>query len=174
MLIEVRKPYVDVSARDLSLTIGAPRAAAIDVLELAVGDMAIELRLLGYSHQALVDGERLSETVACVDGVPGALPERRSDGGYDFRAHVERHHDEAYRARARGVLAAVAEDPRALAGVFADAPGAAQDARRPAPAFTALAAHPLPCGSGVAWTTWHGYPQHGEIVVTRSSLRRGP
>ncbi|MDQ3723089.1 MAG: DUF2617 family protein [Actinomycetota bacterium] len=30
----------------------------------------------------------------------------------------------------------------------------------------------MACGAGVSWTTWHGYPQTGEIVVTASSLER--
>jgi hypothetical protein len=170
MLIEVRQPYVDVSAQDLSLTLGAPPAPALDVLHVAVAGLSIELRLLGFSHQALVDG--LSETVACVPGVAGSLPQRRTSGAYDFRARVERLGDDAYAARAAALIAAAADDPRALAGVFADAPGTARGAGLPA--FTALAARPLPDGRGIAWTTWHGYPQSGEIVVTASSLERAP
>ena len=170
MLIEVRQPYVDVSAHDLSLTFGAPAAAAIEVLRVTAGGYAIELRLLGFSHQALVEGgAELSETVACVPGVAGSLPPRRTDGGYTFRARVERHRGDAYAARARELLARAAGDPCALVGLFAAAPGAG---RAPMPAFTALAAHPLAGGAGIGWTTWHGYPQTGEIVVTASSLER--
>jgi Protein of unknown function DUF2617 len=172
VLIEVRQPYVDVSAHDLSLTLGAPAAPALEVLRATIGGMRIELRLLGCSHQALVGGGAvLSETVACVPGVAGSLPERRTDGAYDFRAVVERLDPEAYAARAREVLASAAAGPHALAGVFAAAPGAEDHAL---PAFTALSAHPLATADGIAWTTWHGYPQTGEIVVTASSLRRAP
>lgn len=170
MLIEVRQPYVDVSAQDLSLTLGAPPAPALDVLHVTTGGESIELRLLGFSHQALVGD--LSETVACVPGVAGSLPPRRTNGAYDFRARVERHTDEAYAARAAALIAAAAGDPHALAGVFADAPGAAASGDVRLPAFTALAARPLSGGGGIAWTTWHGYPQSGEIVVTASSLKR--
>ncbi len=70
------------------------------------------------------------------------------------------------------MLASVAGDPRALVGVFAPSPGAADGPLRPAPAFTALAASPSRSGDGIAWTTWHGYPQNGELVVTSSSLER--
>jgi hypothetical protein len=180
VLIEVRRPYVDVSATDLSLTHGAPPAPAIEILRETIGGYALELRLLGFSHQALVDGGgALSETVACVPGATGALPQRRSDGRYDFRARVERHPRDGYAARAASVLAAAAGDPHALAGVFAAEPRAgAVDGtamQRPAmPAFTALAARPLPSGDGIAWTTWHGYPQTGEIVVTSSSFGGAP
>jgi hypothetical protein len=169
VLIEVRQPYVDVSAHDLSLTLGAPAAPALETLRATIGGVELELRLLGCSHQALVDGGAvLSETVACVPGVAGSLPDRRTDGSYDFRAIVERLRPAAYAARAREVLASAAAGPHALAGVFAAAPNAGDHAL---PAFTALAARPLAGAEGIAWTTWHGYPQTGEIVVTSSSLR---
>lgn len=168
MLFEVRQPYVDVSAHDLSLTLGAAVAPALETMTATIGGLDVELRLLGCSHQALVGGgEVLSETVACVPGVAGSLPGRRTDGGYDFRARVERLDPEAYGARAAELLARAAADPHALAGVFAAAPGADGSGQ---PAFTALAAHPPASGAGVAWTTWHGYPQTGEIVVTASRL----
>ena len=170
MLIEVRQPYVDVSAHDLSLTLGAPAARALETLRATLGGFEIELRLLGCSHQALVDGGAvLSETVACVPGVAGSLPERRTDGCYDFRAVVERLRPDAYAERAREVLARAAAGQHALAGVFAAAPGAGDHAL---PAFTALAARRLRASEGITWTTWHGYPQTGEIVVTSSSLRQ--
>ena len=170
MLIEVRQPYVDVKAGDLSLTLGAPVAPALEVLRATLGGHEIELRLLGFSHQALVDGgTRLSETVACVPGVAGLLPPRRKDGGYDFRARVERHAPGAYRARARTVLARAADDPLALAGLFAEPPGGYATRDGTMPAFTALAVAPLDAGA-IMWTTWHGYPQSGEIVVTTSRL----
>jgi hypothetical protein len=173
VLIEVRKPYVDVSAGDLSLTLGAPAAPALEILRASVAGFSVELRLLGFSHQALIDGGReLSETVACVAGVAGALPQRRTDGRYDFRASVERHEPDVYAARAAAVLLRAAGDPLALAGLFATAPdrGAADGAAMPA--FTVLALAPLESGVAVTWTTWHGYPQSGEIVVTASSLER--
>jgi len=171
VLIEVRQPYVDVSAHDLSLTLGAAVAPALEVLRATVGGFQIELRLLGCSHQALVEGPvRVSETVACVPGVSGSLPQRRTDGGYDFRARVEQHAGDAYAARASAVLARATEDRLALAGLFAAAPESGDGGAMPA--FTALAVAPLESGRGIAWTTWHGYPQSGEIVVTASSLKR--
>jgi len=173
VLIEVSRPYVDVSACDLSLTLGAVRAPAIETLYVSAGGHAIELRLLGYSHQALIDdGERLSETVACQPDATAGLPLERTDGDYRFRARVESHTAAVYAARAAGVLASVSGDRRALAGVFASPPSALDAARPPLPAFTALAAHALPSSGGIAWMTWHGYPQTGEIVVTSSRLER--
>jgi hypothetical protein len=57
-----------------------------------------------------------------------------------------------------------------LAGRFADAPDADGDGDAPPPAFTALAARSLGADASVAWTTWHGYPQSGELVITESRL----
>jgi hypothetical protein len=173
VLVEVRQPYVDVSARDLSLTLGAPAAVALEVLRARVGGFEVELRLLGCSHQALVEGPRgLSETVACVPGVAGSLPPRRTVGGYDFRARVERFAGGGYAARAAAVLAAASDDPLALAGLFAAAPGVGRAGRGSLPAFTALAIAPAAPGGVISWTTWHGYPQSAEIVVTCSTLER--
>lgn len=171
MLIELRRPYVDVSAGDLSLTLGLAAAPALEVLEVhAGGGMALELRLLGFSHQVLVDGGReLSETVACVPGVAGTLPQRRSDGAYRFGARVQRLAPADYAVLAGGLIERAGSDRLMLAGLFADAPAPAD---APAlPAFTALAARPLE--GGVAWTTWHGYPQSGELVITASALEHG-
>jgi len=182
VLIELRRPYVDVSAGDLSLTLGLATAPALEVLALdGCGGRAIELRLLGFSHQVLVGGgSDLSETVACVPGVAGTLPQRRTDGAYCFGARVERLAADAYAARSSGLIARASRDPLMLAGLFADAPTGAAGAAATAagatraasrlPAFTALAARPL--DDGVAWTTWHGYPQSGELVVTASRLER--
>ncbi len=173
MLIEVRQPYVDIRAGDLSLTLGAPPAPAIEALCVTAGGYEIELRLLGSSHQALVEGcGALSETVACASGVPGSLPQRRIHGPYAFRARVEKHSAEGYAALSGGVLASAADDAWALAGVFPPAPGTGDRDRAPMPAFTALAVRPPASGAGITWLTWHGYPQSGEIVFTASSLER--
>ena len=153
MLVELALPFVDVRASDLSLVLGAPRAPALEVLTQRLGDVEVELRLLGCSHQAIV-GE-LSETVACVPGVPGRLPASRDEGDYRFEAHVER----LSTHRARCLLDGVRDDPAALAALF---PGLRD-------AFTALRVAAVP--GAVSWATWHAYPQTGELVCTRSVVR---
>lgn len=159
MLVELTVPYADVQARDLSLALGAPRQAALEVLRRRVCGLDVELRLLGCSHQAVVeDGALLSETVACLPGSAGGLPASHSAGGYTFAARVERHAGAAFEARAAELLQAAADDPAGLAGVF---PG-------PGTAFTALRLRAVE--GGAAWTTWHGYPQTGELVITESRL----
>jgi hypothetical protein len=152
VLIHLDVPYIDARAADLTLTLGAPPEPALEVLRAGV----VELRLLGSSHQALVDGgETLSETVACRPGGAGALPARTRDGGYSFHARVARLAPADYARRAQEIIAAVAGD-----GLVAVFPG-------PADAFTALRP-----GPGPSWDTWHGYPQSGELVHTRSTLER--
>ena len=158
MLIRLDLPFADVRARDLALTLGAPPEPALQVLRAEVAGLAVELRLLGCSHQVLA-GE-LSETVACRPGAQGPLPESAETPGYSFRARVTREGPAAYARRARSAIEAVGPDPQALVGIF---PG-------PADAFTALRIRAVE--GAVAWTSWHGYPQTGELVVTESRLER--
>jgi hypothetical protein len=168
MLVRLELPYADVQAGDLRHSIGADPLPALDTLVADTSSWRVELRLLGCSHQALVDGgEEICETVACQPGVQGALPAHSRGGArtgeYAFRARVERLSSGAYAARAEAVLAVAAGDPHALVGVFPSTEGAA---------FTAMRIDALP--GQVAWTTWHGYPQTGELVVTQSRLESRP
>jgi hypothetical protein len=152
VLIHLDVPFIDARAADLTLTLGAPPEPALEVLRAG----AVELRLLGSSHQALVDGgATLSETVACRPGGAGALPARAREGEYTFQASVERLTPGDYARRAERIVATIAGD-----GLVAVFPG-------PADAFTALRA-----GAGPSWDTWHGYPQSCELVHTRSILER--
>ena len=155
MLVTLDLPFADVRARDLSLTLGRERLPALEVVRAG----AVELRLLGCSHQAIV-GDLLSETVACTPGVPGDLPSQRVDGlaggvRYDFRARVEELDPAAYERAAGEAIERARDDEHGLVGLFPSQGGVA---------FTAL----VPAGAG--WRTWHGYPQTGEIVITESEL----
>jgi hypothetical protein len=160
VLIRLDVPFADVRAGELSLTLGAAPEPAVEVLRLSLNGFDVELRLLGCSHQALV-GE-ISETVACRPGAAGPLPASASAGGYAFRARTTRHDPAGYARRARRAITAAAHDEAALVGIF---PG-------PAHAFTAVRVRPL--ADGITWTTWHGYPQTGELVLTTSCLRGAP
>jgi uncharacterized protein DUF2617 len=169
VLIRLDLPYADVRAGDLCLILGGPARTALEVLRAEAAGWTVELRLLGSSHQALVaGGVELSETVACAPGGRGPLPARRRggtvSGAYTFTARVERLTAGAYLRRALATLGSAAADPLALAGVFPAGEG------DPGPAFTALQLRPLP--RGATWTTWHGYPQTGELVVTTSRVER--
>ena len=103
MLIEVRQP-VRRRQRRRPVADARRRAARRRSRRCArrSAASAIELRLLGCSHQALVDGGAvLSETVACVPGVARLAARRAAPTArYGFRARVERLAPDAY-ARAR-------------------------------------------------------------------------
>lgn len=168
MLITLDTPFADVRAGDLSLVIGAQPAPALERLTARTAGFAIELRLLGCSHQALViEGAELSETVACLPGVEEELPAERTLSvaagiRYDFRAQVRRLDEPDYERVAQAAIGAVREDRHGLVGIF---PG-------PTDAFTALRVAPLEGRAGVRWQSWHGYPQARELVVTESALVR--
>jgi hypothetical protein len=166
VLVTVAAPFADVRAADLALVLDGPPLPALEVLRVDVDGWELELRLLGHSHQAVVrDGAfALSEAVACRPGRSGVLPARRElrrgDRAYAFAAERRRLAPAAYAAAVAALRAALAPDPRALLGVF---PG-------PADAVTGLRARPT--SRGVRWETWHGYPPAGELVATRSEVRR--
>lgn len=173
MIVRLELPYADVRAGDLVHALGDDPMPALDALTARAGDWDVELRLLGCSHQALVNGGvELSETVSCRPGVPGHLPAEAAGGTrgghYAFRARVETLDPAGYAARAEAVLADARRDRCALAGLF-PAPAGIEPG---GPAFTALR---LQAAAGqVAWTTWHGYPQTGELVITESRLEARP
>jgi hypothetical protein len=118
--------------------------------------LTLELRVLGASHQVVLGD--WSETVACLPDRPGALPARDEQvvDGYSvaFEARVDRPAD--FADAVSRVIAACAADPLALVAEFPGSPLA----------VTALAAGVS--GDGVAWQTWHAYPQVGELVWTSS------
>ncbi|MCW2958621.1 MAG: hypothetical protein JWP18_1424 [Solirubrobacterales bacterium] len=161
MRLALSVPYADVRAADLVLALGHPALPAMGEVQVRLGVYDLTLGVLGHSHQALVTapGLRLHERVACQPGTPGDLPaarERRTDGHrYAFTSQVT-----ALTAGvAADVCARVAQDPDGLVGIFGDDPDA----------FTALRAAPERCRGGrdgVAWETWHAYPQSGELVLT--------
>ncbi|MFC6878381.1 MULTISPECIES: DUF2617 family protein [Actinomadura] len=187
MLAPLDTPYADSRADALSFALGLPPLDALAVLPVERGGLAVELRLLGASHQVIARplganaspgpsagaagaaAAELSETVACLpSGTAGEpLPSRAARtlaGGwaYEFAAATERHSGDASFGRAvDGLRSALAgRDDDALAGTFPGSPHA----------VTALALD----ASGTGWRTWHSYPQTREIVMTRSRLVRRP
>jgi hypothetical protein len=158
-------PYADAQADALSYALGLGALEALRTLTVQVAGFRCELRILGCSHQVLVnDGELLSETVACLpEHPPGAQPlpaahalTLAAAAGYRIRSRVEA-------LSGAGDPAALIDrhraDPRGLVGVFPGHPHA----------FTALSARELP-GGGVTWETFHAYPQSDELVHTHSVL----
>ncbi|MBO4207052.1 DUF2617 family protein [Micromonospora echinofusca] len=174
MLVSLDTPYADTTAADLSLALDGPERPALHVLTVDLpGRVAVRLRLLGASHQVLLDapGTSRSETVACLPGSPPSLPSRveEPDGRYRFAAEVLRLSRAELAARMAVLRTELVDDPYALVGVF---PGD-QDA------ITALRVRLETAGSAegtpeaqatVRWQTWHAYPQTGELVQTETAV----
>ena len=163
MISTVEVAFADVSAVSLRWALGLPPRPALGTVVVGSDHgPRLELRLLGASHQVLVHGSQgvvLSETVACdlPEGLP--LPEQTRAGGYDLRTDVRRLEPDPF-VVAVGALAAegTARDD-ALVGRYPGSPHAT----------TVLTADEV-SSRRVAWTTWHAYPQTGELVRTRTRL----
>ncbi|WP_431772129.1 DUF2617 family protein [Streptomyces cucumeris] len=162
MLTTLKTAYTDTRAADLAWCLGREPLPALAVLDLQLHGYSMQLRLLGASHQVLLDGAdgHCSETVACMSGSSTPLPlgvstlvEGRE---YEFAARVEELSEGSFAGRAQELLALVADHPHGLAGTFPGSPHA----------FTALLAQ---WHEGtVGWRTWHAYPQEGRLVTTRT------
>lgn len=164
-------PFADARAGDLVLSLEEAPKPALLVRVLVAEGIELELRVLGCSHQVLVRRARaepdtageLSEVVACLpescSALPGRLDRAEAGAAYEFRSRVLRLDAAAHVRRAEEVHAAAAEDPCGLVGIFPGLPGA----------ITAVRCRVA--AGGVAWSTWHTYPQTGEVVETRSRVR---
>ncbi|MFH8593406.1 DUF2617 family protein [Streptomyces rimosus] len=164
MLTTLKTPYTDTRACDLAWALGREPLPALAVLDLELAAANVQLRLLGASHQVLLEEENgtCSETVACIPGSSTPLPlgvaKRIGDWEYEFAAHVETLSHGSFAGRAQELLALVAEHPHGLAGTFPGSPHA----------FTAMLAQRE--DGQVRWRTWHAYPQEGRLVATRTRV----
>ncbi|WNO73331.1 MULTISPECIES: DUF2617 family protein [unclassified Streptomyces] len=164
MLTTLQTAYTDTRAADLAWALGLEPLPALAVLDLELGRAKLQLRLLGASHQVLLqeDGGSCSETVACMPGSSTPLPlgvaKRLGDWEYEFAARVETLSRGSFAGRAQELLALVADHPHSLAGTFPGSPHA----------FTAMMAQRYE--GQVRWRTWHAYPQEGHLVVTRTRV----
>ncbi|NLU68587.1 DUF2617 family protein [Streptomyces sp. HNM0574] len=168
MLTTLKTAYTDTRAGHLAWALGREPLPALARLDLELGGASVQLRLLGASHQVLIeeDNGTCSETVACIPGSATPLPlgvsERIGDWEYEFAARVEELSEGSFAGRAQELIALVAEHPYGLVGTFPGDPHA----------FTALLAQRQ--GGQVHWRTWHSYPQERRLVTTRTraGLRR--
>ncbi|MFT9789924.1 DUF2617 family protein [Streptomyces rhizosphaericola] len=164
MLTTLQTAYSDTRAADLAWTLGREPLPALAVLDLRLGGAELQLRLLGASHQVLLQEEHgvCSETVACMPGSSTPLPlgvaKRLGDWEYEFAARVETLTQGQFAGRAQELLALVSDHPHGLAGTFPGSPYA----------FTAMLAQRVE--GQVRWRTWHAYPQEGQLVVTRTRV----
>ncbi|MEV7194076.1 DUF2617 family protein [Streptomyces sp. NPDC093510] len=164
MLTTLKTGYTDTRAEDLAWALGREPLPALATLELELADAKMQLRLLGASHQVLLEDEQggCSETVACIPGSSTPLPlgvsKRVGEWEYEFAARVEILSPGQFAGRAQELLALVAEHPHGLAGVFPGSPHA----------FTAMLAQRHE--GALMWRTWHAYPQDGQLVATRTRV----
>ncbi|MEN8649548.1 DUF2617 family protein [Streptomyces sp. 21So2-11] len=164
MLTTLKTAYTDTRAADLAWALGREPLPALAVLDLELGGSSLQLRLLGASHQVILEeeGGTCSETVACMPGSSTPLPlgvaKRLGEWEYEFAARVETLSQGQFAGRAQELLALVADHPNGLAGTFPGSPHA----------FTAMLAQSHE--GQVRWRTWHAYPQEGRLVVTRSRV----
>jgi hypothetical protein len=166
VLTTLRTAYADTRADALSFALGLPPLGALAVLPLERAGLAVELRLLGASHQVITGP--VSETVACLPDRPGPLPTevRETLGGwsYDFTAAVHTYDAAGFGPAVEDLCARLAGRDDALTGTFPGSPYA----------VTALALDPAPAARRLGWQTWHAYPQTREIVMTQSRLVSDP
>ncbi|MEW2632938.1 DUF2617 family protein [Streptomyces sp. NPDC048389] len=159
--IRLTAPYLDTDADQLSFTLGRPAREALAVRDLTVGGLDVQLRLLGASHQVFAGPVR--ETVACLPGVEGGLPDSAQqefgDWSYHFSARVE--HFTAARFSEQVALIRSRSDASPETGLYGAFPGSAE-------AVTALTVERH--GDGLGWRTWHTYPQSRQIVATHTRL----
>ncbi|MBT2529325.1 DUF2617 family protein [Streptomyces sp. ISL-99] len=164
MLTTLKTAYTDTRAADLAWALGREPLPALAVLDLRLDGVLLQLRLLGASHQVLLEDDEgsCSETVACMPGSSTPLPlgvaKRLGEWEYEFAARVETLTRGQFAGRAQELLALVADHPNSLAGTFPGSPHA----------FTAMLAQRYE--GQVRWRTWHAYPQEGQLVVTRSRV----
>ena len=169
MLTELTIAYADTSATALHWSPARPDITPLDTLRLPPsggGAVRLELQLLGASHCAVLDVavDQLVETVASpAYGCRGdALPERRQRTvgplRYDFVSQIQRLDPTGLSALADRLRAGVRDRQDRLAGVF---PGASD-------ALTVL--HGATAPSLARWSTWHLYPNTGEVVRTVTTV----
>lgn len=179
MRASISTPFVDTSAADLVWTLEHTLIDPLATRALRVPGARVELRVLGASHQVVVDLEstrgELVETVACLPGLPGGLPDglTRPGPATEGSGPVEYRFDSLVESLPRAELDHRVER---LHGDVADSPDGLLVAFPGDPlAITALhLLHAPEYGATVGWRTWHAYPQSGELVTTTSTVTMPP
>ncbi|MGC4962907.1 DUF2617 family protein [Gordonia sp. DT101] len=160
--------YADTSARRLAFSLTAELQEPLARCDRRIGDRTVSLRLLGASHQVVVDDgiDRLCETVACLPGMDEPLPESVVEDGYTFTARIE----SCDADQMQSIVANLGHriDRHVAAG------GPAVMGHFPGLPLAVTAVIATAHADALAWQTWHTYPQCSELVVTSSELRRTP
>ena len=161
MLTTLKTAYSDTRSGDLSWALGRDPLPSLATLDLELSGTKVQLRLLGASHQVLVDedGGICSETVACMPGSTASLPfgvtKRLGVWDYEFAARIETLSSGSFAGRAQELIALVGDHPQGLVGTFPGNPYA----------FTALPKGRCPGAPGtptprrgVSWPPARGSP----------------
>ncbi|MER7726111.1 DUF2617 family protein [Streptomyces sp. NPDC096323] len=162
--VSLQAPYLDTAADQLCFSLDLTERPALAEHEVSVGGLAVRLRLLGASHQVFAGPVR--ETVAClpeaVRGLPATHTRRFAGWTYDFSATTACFGPGEFSDRVADALSRADEAEHSLCGVFPGSPEA----------VTAVVVEACDerSGAGLAWRTWHSYPQDGYIVSTHSRL----
>ncbi|MET9712400.1 DUF2617 family protein [Nocardiopsis alba] len=166
MRASISAPFIDTKADDLIWSLDHPLIDPLATRVVEIAGSRVELRVLGASHQVLLGSDEgtLVETVACLPGFPGRLPDNAElplpgVGDYRFASVVESLSRAELAHRVEEVHARTADSPGGLLVAFPGDP-------------LAITALHLTSGSGASlrWRTWHAYPQSGELVTTTTTL----
>ena len=165
MLTTLQTAYTDTRAADLAWALGREPLPALAVLDLQLGDAQLQLRLLGASHQVLLEEERrqLFRDGRLHAGQQHAAAARRrqtarATGTTNSRPASRRSPQAPSRGARRSCSRWWPTIRTGLAGTFPGSPHA----------FTAMLAQRTE--DQVRWRTWHAYPQEGQLVATRTRV----
>jgi len=163
VLTSLAVPFVDARASALSWWLGDDAPTPLATLALAGPSGSLELRLLGASHHvvATAGATRCPEVVACGSSdapLPASHDGALGDAAYRFRSATTSYDPVRLTRVAQGLRRRWTDAPDALVGVFPGSPDA----------LTVL--HGRPLAHGWSWSSWHVYPEAGEVVRTRSRL----
>ncbi|MYR07067.1 DUF2617 family protein [Gordonia sp. SID5947] len=163
--------YADTSARRLTFSLTAELQEPLARCDRRIGARTLSLRLLGASHQVVVDDgvHRLCETVACLPGIDEPLPASVDTDGYTFTSRIEPCETDRMESVVGDLDRRVGDHLAAGApAVMGHFPGL------PLAITAVIAAAADDDDDTISWQTWHTYPQNSELVVTSSKLRRIP
>lgn len=163
MLTSLAVPFVDARASALSWWLGDDAPSPLATLTVAGPSGSLELRLLGASHHVVATAgtSRCPEVVACGASdapLPASHDGAVGDADYRFRSTTTAYDPARLTRVANGLRRRWTDAPDALVGVFPGSPDA----------LTVL--HGRPLARGWTWSSWHVYPEAGEVVRTRSRL----
>ena len=157
-------PFADVRGDTLRWTLAPVACTPLASCSVHLGDgLTVTLSVLGASHQVVVsrhDRPLLHETVACGIAEATFLPAAHAEDGYSLGSYVAKLEPEELAERASELVERLEGRTDAVVAHFPGDPHA----------VTALAIDELG-EQQISWSTWHTYPQTGEIVATVTSYR---